>query len=370
MRTAPLALLVVAPAAAAAPAVTVGGEVEAYYGLNVALPSNGVTNLRAFDDRAETFALQNAVLDATWKDGPASGRVALQFGDAGDLYYQAEPAIPPTGSAPAGGPSAFRHVQEAYAAWAAPASLQVAAGLFLSPIGPESVEETTTWSWSRSDLFFALPFYHLGVRVTRPLGDSGWSATAAVYNGWNDVLDNNQTPSIDAIAAYGKGAWTAQLQYFGGIERPTGAPEGQPWRNLFDAYVQGPLACGVRWQVHADAGFERTAQGTAAWYAGAGYLRWDLAARWYLAGRADYFREIVPAGASPLFFPVAWVASGTATASYKPADGFEVRLEVRHDHAASDAYFGGTVSTDPVTGAAIPNRRSQDTLTLGALASF
>lgn len=356
--------------AAPPPSLAVGGYVEVYYGLNFALPSNGVTNLRAFDERAEMFALQNAVLDVTWTHGAISGRVALQVGDAPDFYYQGEPAIPPAGSAPAAGPLAFRNIQEAYLTWAAPYQLQVSAGVFLSPIGPESVAETSTWSWSRSNLFFALPFYHDGARVSRALGDSGWTATAAVYNGWNDVLDGNHTPSIDLIAAYSEGAWSAQVQYFGGIERPSGAPEGQPWRNLVDAYAEGPLGGGLRWRVHVDGGAERNAFGTSAWYAAAGYLKLDLDRQWYVAARGDYFHEIVPAGAAPLFFPVAWVASGTATVAYQPADALAFRLEYRHDQAPSDAYFGGTVSTDLVTGQAIPNRRTQDTLTLGAVASF
>jgi hypothetical protein len=52
------------------------------------------------------------------------------------------------------------------------------------------------WNWSRSDLFFALPFYHAGVRVKRPLGDSGWTAIAMIANGWNNAIDNNHVPSV------------------------------------------------------------------------------------------------------------------------------------------------------------------------------
>jgi hypothetical protein len=110
--------------------------------------------------------------------------------------------------------------------------------------------------------------------------------------------------------------------------------------------------------------------GTSAWYAAAGYLKLDLDSQWYLAARGDYFHAIVPPGATPLFFPVAWVAEGTATVAYQPADGLSFRFEYRHDQAPSDAYFGGTVSSDPATGQATPNRRTQNTLTLGAVASF
>jgi hypothetical protein len=41
-----------------------------------------------------------------------------------------------------------------------------------------------------------------------------------------------------------------------------------------------------------------------------------------------------------------------------------VRLEYRHDHAQGDTFFGGDVVDET------PNREQQDTLTLGAVASF
>jgi hypothetical protein len=50
------------------------------------------------------------------------------------------------------------------------------------------------WNWSRSNLFFGLPFYHTGVRATYALTELG--ITAGGYNGWNSVLDNNAEKSV------------------------------------------------------------------------------------------------------------------------------------------------------------------------------
>ena len=63
-----------------------------------------------------------------------------------------------------------------------------------------------------------------------------------------------------------------------------------------------------------------------------------------------------------IFFPTRWLASGTLTVAYQPADGASVRVEYRHDQATSDVFFGG--------GAAVPNRSRQDTATLGVTAWF
>jgi hypothetical protein len=355
---------------AAPPTIKVGGYLEVYDQWNFRRPSNGVTNLRAYDVRDSSIALQNAVLDATWTRGAISGRIAFQIGDAGDTYYAAEPAMPAEGSTPATGPNEWRHLQEAWAAWQTPCKLELAAGLFLSPIGPEALATKDDWNWSRSNLYFALPFYLTGVRVKRALGESGWIGTAAVYNGWNSVIDNNRKPSISVAASYAKDALIAQVLYFGGIERSPGAPEGEPWRHLLDAYVQGSLGGGLSFLVHADGGLERGTLGTSSWAAGAAYLRYDVTTSVYLAARADYVREWRDAAASSMLLPVAWVGATTATAAWRPRDGLDLRLEYRHDQAASEAYFGGTVSSDLASGAAIPNRLAQDTVTAGAIAWF
>lgn len=343
MRAALILLVLATPAAADPPSIKLGGYVELFDAYNFNRPANSITNLRAFDDRHATFTLQNVVLEGTWTQGPVSGRIALQAGEAGDIYYEAEPVHPPMGSAPASGPDAWRHIQEAYVAYAAPDQIEIAGGLFLSPIGPETVAEHAVWNWSRSDLFFALPFYHAGVRVKRPFGDSGWSAIAMVCNGWNNAIDNNRTPSVDLMANYQKGDWLGQLQYFGGTET-------QGWRNLFDAYLQGPIAGHLSFLLHADAGF----QPDASWAGGAAYLKYDVTKQWFASIRGDYLHNT-----EQILLPVEWVASGTATGSYQPADGLVFRLEFRHDQAASDAYFAGRGT-----------RRYQDTLTLGATAWF
>ena len=94
----------------------------------------------------------------------------------------------------------------------------------------------------------------------------------------------------------------------------------------------------------------------------------------YAAARGDYFYEKVASTrgstASPIFWPVKWVAEATATLSYQPVVNASLRLEYRHDQAASNAYFGGNVTTDPMTKAFVPNRDTQDTVTLGAMAWF
>lgn len=370
-----LAILAAAPGPAAAegtpaPAtVTVGGYVETYYQLHLQDPSNRITNLRGFDHRSRTFTLSSVALDVTATRDRVTARVVLQVGPTPSTYYLAEPAHPGSGSVAASGTDTWKHLQSAVVTIAAPRQVTVEAGLFTSPIGPESLAVKDNWSWSRSNLFFGLPAYHTGVHARRPLG-GGWTGKLHAYAGWNAAVDNNDLPSVGVSAAYGDDATTAQLLYLGGVERAEGAAEGTPWRHLVDAYVQRALTDDVTVLAHADGGVERGDLGTSWWLAGALAGKLALSPCLYAAARADAFRERVPGTAGAIFWPTSWLASGTLTVGYQPADGVSVRLEYRHDHAASAAFFGGEVAGDGVTDPYVPTRRAQDTVTLGLVAWF
>lgn len=370
-----LSFSIVAPASAqspepAEPAFTLSGYVEAYYQWSFANPDNGVTNLRGFDNRHNSFTLSNVALDAQYERDALIGRVALQVGAAPSTYYLAEPSLPGAGGANASSAETWKLLQQAYAGYRFDVGrgLTVAAGLFLSPIGPESIAVRDNWSWSRSNLFFGLPFYHAGVRATYPLSDA-LTAAILVSNGWNNVVDGNREKSVSAQLTYARPALTAQVLYFGGVERPPGAPEGRAWRHLFDAHATWHATSRLSWLAHASAGVEPNDLGTSRWLAAAVASRLQICAPLFLAARADAFSEHVPDGASALFWPVPWVASATLTADLRPHPRASLRLELRHDRADGDLFFGGDVATDS-DGLAIPDRASQTTATLGATTWF
>jgi hypothetical protein len=186
-------------------------------------------------------------------------------------------------------------------------------------------------------------------------------------NGWNSVVDNNAEKSVALEASYGiPELVSGHILYFGGVERATGAPEGQPWRHLLDAYVTWSPLPALTLNLHGDAGFEQNAFGMSSWIAGALSARLRALPWLYLAARADVFFEEVAedAGgrAAPIFWPSPWVASQTATVDLRPDDHVSFRVEYRHDHAGDPMYFEGE--------AAAPNSRSQDTVTLGMTGWF
>lgn len=374
------AIVLVVPARAFAQAapddarsVTVGGYLEGYYQLSVQNPSNRLTNERGYDNRSRTFTLQNAAIDVKGETGAFSEHLVLQIGHTPSTYYLAEPTSMGTSSVDTSNGALWKYIQTATVTAKAPRDVSITAGLFLSPIGIETIAVKDDWNWSRSNLTFGLPNYLTGAMAAHSLGGH-WTGKLGVVNGWNSVVDDNGYPSVLALAAYADKPTTAQILYLGGIERPTGAPEGQPWRSLFDVIAQTAVTDTIEVAAEVDAGFESGDLGTSWWTAGAGYVRLALDSELYVAARGDYFYarpgQAGGISASPIFWPARWLAEGTATLAYQPVDQLSLRLEYRHDQASSALYFGGDVAIDPTTNAFIPNRTHQDTITLGITSWF
>ena len=247
----------------------------------------------------------------------------------------------------------------------------------MSPIGPESIPVEDQWNWSRSNLFFGLPYYHTGLRATYE-----WTpeiaTTVAVINGWNSVVDNNEEKSVLAYATY-KAPDRIQVQalYSGGIERRSSSLEGPQWRHHFDLFGQIDATPWLSFVGQADYGFETNRIGTARWWAGAAYARVKPMDRVYIAVRGDRFTEHLATDSSgrvsnALFWSgVEWVSSATATLDVRPYQQLSVRLEYRHDAAEAPLYFGRNVGGDGTTQAPfVANARTQDTALLGATAWF
>src|SRR5262245_23609177 len=194
---APAASLSDAPAPPNGPTAKLDGYVEADYAYNFNRPSNGITNYRGFDNRHDTFTISNVALGATFDYESLTGRIALQVGQTPSTYYLGEPTSRGTAGAATVDASTWKYIQQAYVGWKAPVGrgLVLEAGIFLSPIGYETVPVKENWNWSRSNLFFGLPFYHTGVHAKYDLTDR-LSTMFMVCNGWNSVVDNNYWKSI------------------------------------------------------------------------------------------------------------------------------------------------------------------------------
>jgi hypothetical protein len=243
-----------------------GGYVENSITWSFNEPDNGLIAWRGFDNRHATFNFENVNLSMRLELDRVYTLISLQAGRTPDTYYLGEPSDDAGTPFGVGASSAatYRFIQEAYLGWLSPILDDVAieAGLFLSPVGIESLGVYDNWNWSRSNLFYALPFYHLGIHVATRVTDE-ISVHLAGYNGVNNVLDNNVEKSVAAWVGLDFDWLSAQVLYFGGVERDQGN-----WRSLFDGWAEARIASWLHLALHADGGFENDAAGRLGWWFG------------------------------------------------------------------------------------------------------
>jgi len=127
-----------------------GATIETFYQYNWNRPPDRVLPLRAYDTRANTFAIQQAALIVDAAPDPEvgrrfGGRVDLQFGMATDTV-QGNPANEPR-------PDAYRHLWQVYGTYVMPVGpngLQVDAGKYASMLGYETNYAKDNQAFSRA----------------------------------------------------------------------------------------------------------------------------------------------------------------------------------------------------------------------------
>jgi hypothetical protein len=327
------------PAPAPAPKVEVTGFVDVYYGYGF---NQSDPLLRTFDVQHDAFSLslaEVAFTKAPTADSRVGFRVDLDFGRTADLVAAFEPE--------SDGKEVYKHVQQGYVSLLA-GNVQIDAGKFVTPIGAEVIESQDNWNYTRSILFgYAIPFYHLGVRATVPVGEK-LSLSGHLVNGWNNgyEVDGQKTYAIGAtVKPTGQITWIAN--YMGGKEA-----EGLDTRHLFDT----TLTVGATDGLSLVGNFDYGKEGDATWWGVAAYARLQARPSWALAAR---FEHVDDTGGG--FMTIgARAQSLTLTSDHVVAGALGARLEYRTDFASEDLF-----ATDD--GSFVG---SQTTLTVGLVYSF
>jgi len=184
-----VSLVVLALSAGTGFAQTFTGTIDGYWSYNSLKPHIGNTTnqLRAFDIRDQSFALNYGEIAVDYKPNDIGLRIDFGFGDAAEVVNN-NPFISSDGDF-------LRHIQQAYLSGTRD-KFTLDFGKFVTPIGAEVIETKDNWNYSRGLLFnLAIPFYHMGVRGTYVVSDKTTLA-GYVVNGWNNVNDNNSAKSI------------------------------------------------------------------------------------------------------------------------------------------------------------------------------
>ncbi|MCC6265045.1 MAG: porin [Bryobacterales bacterium] len=205
--------------------VQVGGLIDGYVSGSFQEPASGKIAGRGFDTDTNTFMLNMAKLEIQHPVDPVGFRLDLGFGRGFEIFNGAEP-----------GGDNLQYIPQAYVS-VSPKSwngFQIDFGKFYTSAGAELPESNLNWNYSRSRLFVYGPYFHMGVRVTKPLGEH-LTAGAQLVNGWDSVRDANSGKTIGLTSAveYEKVSWFNT--YYGG---PENAGTNRGWRNFYDTVVK------------------------------------------------------------------------------------------------------------------------------------
>ncbi len=359
------------------PGTTVNFYFDGYYAWNTNRPVGRVNLLRAYDVTANNFSINQTGLMVERAANPVAGRrwgyrLDLMAGEATETLQggaQNEPR-----------PQVYRHLFQAYGTYVIPVGkgLTVDFGKWASSLGPEGNYTKDQINYSRSYFFNFLPFYHMGVRSTYAV-NSKLSLTHWLVNGANQTEDFNDFKSQlgQAVITPTKNlTWT--VQYYNGREQRDVAPllnpgiptlatqpglstfpvrpfargrfqvlETYAFWNATDRLTLGGELVSVINRIQSNGPPQRVTGGAA-------YLRWQLTPRTFFGQR--YTRLNDHAG---LFSGRTQNLNDvTSTFGFRPAEGFETRIEYRRDFSNRPFFLlrnPGETST------------KQDTFTLGVL---
>lgn len=254
--------------------------------------------------------------------------------------------------APEPGPSELKYFQQAYVSVLAPvgSGLTIDVGKFVTPAGAEVIETQDNWNYSRGLLFaWAIPYYHAGIRAGYAASDR-ITVTGLVMNGWNDVKDKNQSPSLAAqIAVRPSDRVTVTGTWIGGEEQV----DADGWRNLVDAIVSVTVSPRLKLLVNADLARDRGLGPGVGWHGVSTALRAQVSPRWTIAPRVEWFAD--PQGAATGVAQE--VTDATFTVERTLVPGLVARGEYRVDRSTANFFPSNSAEM----------RRTQQTVGFGLL---
>ena len=297
---------------------------DGYADANFNHPTSGFNDLRNFDYRADTAHLSLAKISIDHAPAPFGFHADIGFGQSLTSIHGPDP-----------GPDGLKYIEQAYVS-VKPKSwkgLELDFGKFVTSAGAEVIESYSNWNYSRSLLFsWAIPYYHMGLRASFPVG-AHFTGGIQVVNGWNNDADNNSGKTIGLTGAYAWKRVTWTNTYYGGPERNN---TNKGLRNLFDTVVQFNQNDNTSYYWNVDWGRENNLdRGGKTWSGAAFSMRRALGKKFAFSPRIEFFndRDGLATGTKQT------VKEITLTGEYRLNSWLVSRLEFRNDWS-DQPFFG------------------------------
>lgn len=313
-----------------------GGLVYGSYNHNFNNPDGRGNNLRIFDVNHNNFTMDLLQLEVSKETesgvgfysvldyGKTAGLIQSDWG--GDLAHNFE-------------------VQQAYMTYnfGIGNGVEMKFGKFATLLGGEVIESPYNPNVSRSFMFgYAIPFTHTGVLFSTALTDM-LSLSAGVVNGWDNVIDNNDSKTFLGSLGLEVGdlAWT-----FNGVFGAENDDSGSSKTGVFDTVLTYTPMDNVDLLVNFDYGTASEAldSGDDADWTGlsgivtlggamldAGLEDWSFALRGEWFSDQDGYRT---GDAQDL-----WEVTGTL--KWQMTENLQARLEFRHDQSTDNVFEDG-----------------------------
>ncbi|MEO7165143.1 MAG: outer membrane beta-barrel protein, partial [Bdellovibrionia bacterium] len=322
------------------------------------------TNIRAYDFYHNTFSLNVAEITVKKTSPEISFTADLDFGPQAE--FLAAGMTPFAIGGPRIGPAeavskVLGQIFVTYTPTWAP-NLTIGFGKMASHMGLEGWKSRDNWQYSRSTIFlFGLPRWHMGVSAGYYLLPKNLSLSAYVYNSWNSIYDNNATKTLGAQLNWTPSdSFSFIYNYIGGPEQPGNDTN---MRTVHEASFSWKLDSGTLLALETVVGHEDgitladTSIVNTDWIGAYFSAKYSLSSRFYISPRLEIYGDLTGAnlgGDQQTLFGF------TLTNSFKVAEGFEARLELREDASTYGQRFN-TIS-------GLSN--NQTTITLGVIYSM
>lgn len=344
---------------------TINLDLDMYYDYNFNAPVGRVNLLRAYDVLSDEFSLNQASVIFDHPPDPSAGRpwgarLDLQFGQATDTL-QGNPLNEPR-------PDIYRNIFQAYGTYIVPIDkgIEVDFGKWSSSLGIEGNYTKDQMNYSRSFWFNFLPFYHMGLRTSVPVGNA-FAINYWVVNGTNQVEATNAfKDQLFGFTAKPRKTVNWIFNYYLGQDHPDRAevspylpipvqpglsfvainppPNGRT--HIFDSYVTWQTTPKLTLALEGDYLIERLWQNSAPGESsapshvdgGAAYIKYQLAPKFSLATRGEYMSD-----RGGLFSGITQaLKENTVTFDYDLSDGFLMRYEWRRDYSNQPSFLTST----------------------------
>jgi hypothetical protein len=292
---------------------------DGFFSHNYNDPGIGQNLLRNFDVREGHGTLNMAKLTLDIAPAPVGFHVEVGGGKAFDIFELA---------APRGGHEGWKQFLQAYVSLKPKSwnGLQVDFGKFYTSAGAEVTDTLPNMTYSRPFLYALGPYYHTGLRVTKPITGK-FTAGAQLVEGWNGLDGKNHGVTLGLTGAYTFSPKVGlAANYYTGPEDYYGA---KTYRNFLDFVLTLNPTSKATFYANFDYGRDKFSIGKAvANYYGVAFAgRYQLAPKFAVAARGEVYND-----ADGL-----WTGTGqklkevTLTGEFKPSNYFLTRLEYRRD---------------------------------------